>query len=152
MNKTHSETEVKPVSLVLIIGLPILVYCLANCLALAGFFAFNYYYIKWEESHDIEFDLDLWHAGSRDKIYSYDKFHIDAPRLKMSRDFIANQPWRGKTKNELRAWLGEPDYWSGNYVRYWVGLQRGPIKMDYAWLGFQFDDDGKAIKAELWQD
>ena len=109
----------------------------------------------WEESHDIEFNLELWNSGSRDKIYSATALSIDAPRIKMCRDFIANQPWKGKTKKELQAWLGKPDnfpFYRGWDFNYWVGLQRGPMKMDSAWLCFQFDNSGKAIGARLMQD
>ena len=120
-----------------------------------GLLVFNHFYIRWEESRDIKFDLGLWNSGSRAMIYSDTALKIDAPRVKMCRDFIAGQPWRGKTRQELEAWLGKPDsfpFRNGWDFNYWVGLQRGPMKMDSAWLCFRFDDSGRATKAELKQD
>jgi|GEM_PF-3476993 len=121
----------------------------------AGFYVVNHFYIKWEESHDIAFDIDLWNAGSRDKIYSAYATSIDAPRIKMCADFIANQPWKSKTRSELEEWLGKPDNFAfgrGWEFNYWVGLQRGPMKMDSAWLAFRFDADGRAVEAKMLQD
>ena len=133
------------------IGIPVL----SICILVGGFAALNSMYIKWEESHDIKFDIELWNSGSREKIYSEYALKIDAPRIKMCRDFIANQAWKGKTKEELELWLGKPDnfpFYKGWDFNYWVGLQRGPMKMDSAWLCFLFDDSGTAIEAKLKQD
>ena len=151
MDAKPKKIRLKPIIWVLIIGIPIL----TPVLTVAGFVAFNHFYIKWEESHDIAFDLELWNSGSRDKIYKSTYLRIDAPRIKMYRDFIANQPWNGKTMNELEVWLGKPDnypFHKGWDFNYWVGLQRGPMKMDSYWLCFQFDTGGKEIEAKVLQD
>jgi hypothetical protein len=137
-----------------VVGLSAICICYLGLL-LGGMAVFNHFYVKWEEFHDIEFDLGLWQSGSRDKIYSPTALKIDAPRIKMCRDFIANQPWQGKTKDELKKWLGKPDnfpFRNGWDFNYWVGLQRGPMKMDSAWLCFRFDNSGKAVEAKLMQD
>jgi hypothetical protein len=138
----------------------IIVICLSISLilpaaGLLGFVGFNRLYIQREESHDIKFDLELWNSGSKARIYSATATRIDAPRIKMSRDFIVNQPWRGKTKQELEAWLGKPDdfpFSQGWGFNYWVGLQRGWMKLDSWWLCFWFDDTGHAVEAVLKQD
>ena len=120
-----------------------------------GLYVFSHFYIKWEESKDISFDLELWHSGSRDKIYKSTYLSIDAPRIKMYRDFIAHQPWKGKTKNDIQEWLGKPDnfpFREGWDFNYWLGLQRGPMKLDSAWLCFRFDNEGKAVEAKMMQD
>ena len=150
MGDANNKTKLRWFIWLLIIVLPFA--CIL--IPVGAFKAINHFYIKWEESHDIKFDLKLWEAGSRDKIYSPTALEIDAPRIKMYRDFIANQPWKGKTKEELQAWLGKPDNFPfvGRDFNYWVGLQRGPMKMDSAWLCFRFDDSGKASDAELRQD
>ena len=151
IDESNNKTKLRPIIWLLIIALPLI----SICLPFGAFIAFNHFYVKWEESHDIEFDLGLWNSGSRDKIYSVTALRIDAPRIKMCRDFITNQAWKGKTKKELEAWLGKPDnfpFGNGWDFNYWVGLQRGPMKMDSAWLCFLFDNRGKAIKAELMQD
>ncbi len=151
MNSEYKKTKIKPIYWILIVCLPIL----TLALPIVGFAVFNHYYIKWEESKDIEFDLELWHSGSKEKLYNETDFNIDAPRIKMCQDFIENQPWRGKTKAELQAWLGKPDnfpYLNNSTFNYWVGLQRGPMKMDSAWLCFWFDVNGKANEAKMMQD
>jgi len=151
IGESNNKTKLRPIIWLLIIVLP-LIYI---CLTVGAFIAFNHFYIKWEESHDIEFDLKLWESGSRDKIYSSTALKIDAPRIKMCRGFIANQPWKGKTKEELEVWLGKPDnfpFRNGWDFNYWVGLQRGPMKMDSTWLCFRFDNSGKSVQAELNQD
>ena len=151
MNVKPKKTRLKPIIWVLIICVPIV----TLVLPLAGLMTFSHFYIKWEESHDIAFDLELWNSGSRDNIYNSTDLRIDAPRIKMYRDFIAEQPWKGKTKNDLLEWLGKPDnfpFQKGWDFNYWVGLQRGPMKMDSAWLCFQFDTGGKAIEAKVLQD
>jgi hypothetical protein len=120
-----------------------------------GFVAFSWLYVKWEESHDIPFDLARWNLGSRERIYSETAQRTDAPRIRMCRDFLAHQPWRGKTKAELKPWLGKPDNFplhpEGDF-NYWVGLQRGLMKVDSAWLCSRFDEAGRATDALLKQD
>jgi hypothetical protein len=151
MDVKPKKTKLKPIIWILIICIPILTFILP----LAGFLTFSHFYIKWEESQDIKFDLELWHSGSKDKLYNETDFKIDAPRIKMCRDFIAEQPWKWKTKNELQIWLGKSDnfpFLNGWDFNYWVGLQRGPMKMDSAWLCFLFDNEGKAIEAKMMQD
>jgi hypothetical protein len=120
-----------------------------------GLWAVNHYYVEWEKSQDIPFDIKLWEAGSKAKIYSETALKIDAPRVRMCADFMANQPWKGKTKAELEAWLGKPDnflFHGGWDFNYWVGLQRGPMKMDSAWLAFRFDGEGRCVEAKMMQD
>lgn len=151
MVEANKKTKSRPIMWLMIIVLPLA----SISIAVGAFMAFNHFYIKWEESHDIGFDLKLWDSGSRDKIYSATAEQIDAPRIKMCRDFIASQPWKGKTKEQLQAWLGKPDnfpFGDGWNFNYWVGLQRGPMKMDSVWLCFRFDTNGKAIEAGLLQD
>jgi hypothetical protein len=151
IHESDNKTKLRPIIWLLIIVSP-LIYI---CLLVGAFIAFNHFYVKWEESHDIEFDLKLWESGSKDKIYSSTALKIDAPRIKMCRDFIAKQPWKGKTKEEIEAWLGKPDnfpFYNGWDFNYWVGLQRGPMKIDSAWLCFRFDNSGKAVEAQLKQD
>jgi hypothetical protein len=139
----------------------VIVWTVAICLPLllilsvVGFLGFNHLHIRWEESHDIEFDLGLWRSGSRARIYSDTAVQIDAPRIRMCRDFLAHQPWKGKTRDELETWLGKADnfpFGGGWDFNYWVGLQRGVMKLDSAWLCFQFDGHGKAVRAELKRD
>jgi hypothetical protein len=136
---------------ILIVLLAIVLVPIVGVLAPVGaFLVWNHFYIKWEESHDIAFDLSLWQVGTRDKVND-----SNAVRIRMCHDFIARQSWRGKTKQELTEWLGKSDNfpfydeWNFNY---WVGPQRGPIKVDSAWLCFRFDKNGKATEAKLKQD
>ena len=124
-------------------------------LPVAGFLGFNWLYVKWEESHDVKFDQMLWDSGSRERIFSDTALRIDASRIRMCRDFIANQPWRGKTKKELETWRGKPGnfpFCHGWDFNCWVGLQRGPMKLDSCWLCFRFDEAGRATDAVLKQD
>lgn len=112
-------------------------------------------YTKWEESFDIDFDLKLWGQGSRERLYSEFATKIDAPRIKMCRDIITKKLIVGKTKAEIVDLLGRPDNypfkepWGFNY---WVGLQRGPMKMDSAWLAIRFDDTNHAVEVKMKQD
>ena len=151
VNVKPKKTRLKPVIWVLIICVPIL----TIGLPIVGLSVFSHFYIKWEESKDISFDLELWHSGSKNNLYNEEDFSIDAPRIKMYRDFIANQPWKGKTRNDIQEWLGKPynfPFRKGWDFNYWLGLQRGPMKMDSAWLCFRFDNEGKAVEAKMMQD
>jgi hypothetical protein len=73
----------------------------------------------------------------------------------MCRDIIAKKFLLGKTKAEIVDLLGQPDNypfrepWGFNY---WVGLQRGPMKMDSAWLAIRFDDTHHAVEVKMKQD
>jgi len=100
----QKKTRVKPIIWVLIISIPILIIGLP----ILGVSVFSHFYIKWEESKDISFDLELWRSGSRDKLYNEEDFRIDAPRIKMYRDFIVNQPWKGKPRAIFRSGLASP--------------------------------------------
>lgn len=121
-------------------------------LMFAAIVLYGHYYTQWEESHDIAFDLERWHNGSRAMVNQHQEARY---RISMYRDFIARQPWRGKTIVQLEAWLGKPDHFpfpDGWDFNYWLGPQRGPLKVDSAWLCFKFDADGKAIDARMLQD
>src|ERR1035441_7804754 len=111
------------------VGMPVLL--------VAAFLTFNFLYVKWEESHDIVFDKELWSQGSKERIYSATALSIDAPRIKMYRDLLKQQLLIGKTREEIIALLGQPENYSFRSpwnFNYWLGLQRGPMKMDSAWL------------------
>lgn len=126
---------------------------------LAGFIAlvsgFNYIYTKAEERADIPFDYIHWDAGSRAKVEPPGQPSADAPRIKMCRDLIKRRILIGKTREEIMFLLGAPDNfpfkepWQFNY---WLGPQRGLMKMDSAWLGIRFGDDGRATEARMLQD
>ncbi len=115
----------------------------------------NFLYTKWEERHDIAFDKELWNQGRKEKIYSATALSIDAPRIKMYRSLIDQGLLISKTKQEITELLGEPENfpfrspWDFNY---WLGLQRGMMKMDSAWLGIRFDAGGRAVETKLLQD
>jgi len=129
------------------IGLPLL--------GIIALVTFNLIYIKWEESHDIPFSAEQWHQGSRQKLYSTLALQIDAPRIKMYRDLISKKIILGKTQQEIVGMLGEPDNFPFRapwHFNYWLGLQRGPMKMDSAWLAVRFDDQGSAVEIRMLQD
>lgn len=131
----------------LIIACPVAMISLISCI--------NWAYTKWEESFDMDFDLQLWNQGSRARLYSEFATKIDAPRIKMCRDIINKKLLLGKTKAEIIDLLGNPDNypfrepWGFNY---WVGLQREPMKMDSAWLAIRFDDADHAVEVKMRQD
>jgi hypothetical protein len=138
---------------------PVLIVAGAMAASLVALFSLisciEWAYIKWEETFDIEFDLNLGNQGSRERLYSEFATQIDAPRIKMCRDIIAKKFLLGKTKAEIVDLLGQPDNypfrepWGFNY---WVGLQRGPMKMDSAWLAIRFDDTHHAVEVKMKQD
>ncbi len=129
-----------------------LILLLMGVLLFAAIAIYSHYYIKWEESHDIAFDMLRWHDGSRTIVNQHPEARH---RISMYRDFINHQPWQGKTREQLEQWLGPPDnfpFYEGWDFNYWLGPQRGPVKVDSAWLCFKFDADGKAIDAQMLQD
>ncbi len=115
----------------------------------------NYIYVKAEENEDVRFDAILWDTGARGKVEKFGQPSMDAPRIKMCRDLIKIGAMIGKTREEIQVLLGEPDNfpfkdpWQFNY---WLGPQRGMMKMDSAWLGIRFGKDGRAIEARMLQD
>jgi len=136
----------------LIVG-SLMIACLVALVSLIA--SIDWAYTKWEESFDIEFDLQLWNQGSRERLYSEFATKIDAPRIKMCRDIINKKLLLGKTKAEITDFLGKPDnfpFWEPWGFNYWVGLQRGPMKMDSAWLAIRFDDTHHAVEVKMKQD
>ena len=113
--------------------------------------------------HQRKFDTVLWKADiwdNKKKQYIYD----DAwpPRLCMADDLMASSRLLGMTKSQVIDLLGPPDQKSdfiGNRQRfigatfsYYLGPERGFIRIDSEALILEFDADDKVSSQYIYQD
>jgi len=77
------------------------------------------------------------------------------PRLVMVDDLIVSKKLDGLSKTEVIEMLGVP----GNYgyfknfdLVYWLGAERGFIRIDSEWLAISFDEQGRVSQYRLVRD
>ena len=78
----------------------------------------------------------------------------DQIRIGMVDDLLYRHDFRGMTRADVVAMLGEPDkacVWGWDLV-YWLGDQRGFLGIDSEWLGIRLGDNTKVTACELLQD
>lgn len=79
----------------------------------------------------------------------------DEIRLRMVDDLLDRHVLRGKTRGEIEALLGTPprtNYFPEYDYVYWLGPERGFIRIDSEWLGLKFDGSGRVSKVSLLRD
>jgi outer membrane protein assembly factor BamE (lipoprotein component of BamABCDE complex) len=91
------------------------------------------------------FDGNVW----RDSIRAYSDA---APRGCMVDDLLAHTQFRGKTRADVVALLGEPrptSYFKDYDLVYWLGPERGLMSVDSEWLVMRLDRNGRVAEQKL---
>jgi hypothetical protein len=83
------------------------------------------------------FDAAAWRAET----------HLtNAVRIRMVDDLLRRHNFRGMTRDQVTAIIGEPDktgYFRDWDMVYWLGPERGFIRIDSEWLVFRLDGQKK---------
>lgn len=123
-------------------------------LFIGGLLAVDWGYTKYEEVDDVSFEAERWRQGSREQVRA-STGESSAPRIKMYRDLVADETLIGMKREEIVAMLGQPENypfdppWDWNY---WLGPQRGIMKLDSYWLAVRFNQRDEAVDVEVLQD
>ncbi len=92
------------------------------------------------------FDPKAWRADERVG---------DGVRQEMADRIVARQTLRGKSRAEVVDMLGEPPP-HGNVtgwdMAYWLGLERGFIRLDSEWLIIRLGQDGRVQECRIYRD
>ncbi|MBP9707348.1 MAG: outer membrane protein assembly factor BamE [Oligoflexales bacterium] len=73
----------------------------------------------------------------------------------MADDLIASKLLDGLTKEKVEDLLGKPDkteYFYGWDFVYWLGDERGVLRIDSEWLMINFNDDGRVSEYTIDRD
>ncbi|MEO9633217.1 MAG: hypothetical protein ABJF89_04365 [Parasphingorhabdus sp.] len=92
------------------------------------------------------FDVDKW------KLSEDTKSH---PRLTMVDSLIESGLLDGKSREDVFTLLGHPPetgYFRDWDAVYWLGPERGFIRIDSEWLVIRFDDAGRVSEYQLMRD
>lgn len=76
-------------------------------------------------------------------------------RLRMVDDLLDEGQLRGLDRDSVLALLGPPEIttrWPDWDIIYWLGPERGFIRIDSEWLGIQFGSDGRVVATEILRD
>ncbi len=95
--------------------------------------------------HSKTFDAELWRNQSAMDINDW------PPRLCMVDDLISSQKLEGLTRQQVIALLGEPEEFNlfdfgdppERCIIYYLGPERGLIRIDSEWLHITFKENGK---------
>ena len=93
------------------------------------------------------FDSAAWKANT-------DSF-TNAVRIRMVDDLLRRHSFRGMTRNQVTAIVGEPDkteYFRDWDLVYWLGPERGFISIDSEWLVFHLDGQKKVSDYRIVRD
>ncbi|MFZ4682023.1 MAG: hypothetical protein ACOYMS_05950 [Terrimicrobiaceae bacterium] len=101
-----------------------------------------------EDKNQLPFDQTVWKAnpGSTER---------NPIRLRMVDDLLSKYKFKGMSRKQIDDLLGPSaptDKYSDWDLVYWLGPERGRIRIDSEWLVFRFDDDGKVTKFEHLRD
>lgn len=93
----------------------------------------------WER----RFDAAVWRAHSEDP----------PVRLAMVRSLLRSPGLVGKNRSEIVALLGPPSAVDRKYIDsdmvYWLGPERGWLRLDHEWLRIDLDEHDVVVKAEV---
>lgn len=89
-----------------------------------------------------EFDREAWiEANTREKI-----------RAPLADKLVANCKMRGMTREQIAQMLGKPEktnYFKSYDLVYVLGPERGFFSIDYEWLVFKLDPDGRVAHYQI---
>lgn len=99
------------------------------CFVLLGINEFRY-----------NFTVENWAKSTEERVYMVD-------------DLLNDYELKGKTKEEVSELLGKPTqnayFKEKNNSVYWLGIERGFIRIDSEWLVVSFNSNGKVTKYEI---
>ncbi|HEY5851687.1 MAG TPA: outer membrane protein assembly factor BamE [Lysobacter sp.] len=75
-----------------------------------------------------------------------------SPRLRMADGLLRSEVLSGMSRSEVEALLGPPtvtDTFMGSGLGYWLGPERGFIRIDSEWLTLHFDRAGKVSEVRI---
>lgn len=84
-----------------------------------------------------------------------DRNELGYPRLHMVDHLISSEQLGGKSKQEVISMLGPPtdtSYFSDWDAVYWLGPERGLLRIDSEWLVIRYDDLGMVDEYQLMSD
>lgn len=93
------------------------------------------------------FDSASWKADA----HSF----TNAVRIRMVDDLLRRHSFRGMTRDQVTAIVGEPDkteYFRDWDMVYWLGPERGFISIDSEWLVFRLDGQKKVSDYRIVRD
>lgn len=93
-----------------------------------------------------EFSLTAWLAPHN---------HASTVRIRMVDDLLNNHNFRGMTREQVIAIVGEPDKTESfrNFdMVYWLGPERGFMSIDSEWLVFRLDDQNRVSEYRIVRD
>jgi len=93
------------------------------------------------------FDAVAWKAD--------DRSFTNAVRIQMVDDLLRRHSFRGMTREQVVAIVGEPDkteYFKERDLVYWLGPERGFISIDSEWLVFRLDSQKKVTDLRIVRD
>ncbi len=100
-----------------------------------------------EWTHRRRFDGELW---TRDLAADYSDW---PPRLCMVDDLLARNRLNGMTSRQVVELLGPPDRnYPGFAVEYYLGPERGFLRIDSETLVIEFGSDGKVSRQKIHRD
>ena len=76
-------------------------------------------------------------------------------RIRMVDDLLRRHSFRDMTREQVTAIVGEPDkteYFRGWDLVYWLGPERGWMRIDSEWLVFRFDGQKKITDYRIVKD
>ncbi len=81
-----------------------------------------------------------------------DRSYTNAVRIRMVDDLLQRHSFRGMTREQVVALVGEPDkteYFKEWDLVYWLGPEHGFISMDSEWLVFHLDSQKKVTDLRI---
>lgn len=94
------------------------------------------------------FDSAAWRANES-------RVGTGPPRIDMIDNLLARHELLGRTRPEVVALLGEPedtDYFSNFDMVYWLGPERGFIRIDSEWLVLRLGETGRVAERRVVSD
>jgi hypothetical protein len=134
-----SQRKYSPPLPLLLVGL---VVAAAVCVGIWFFFA-DSISERWNRQ---EFSLTAWQAPYN---------HASTVRIRMVDDLLNSHNFRGMTREQVIAIVGEPDkteYFRDFDMIYWLGSERGFMSIDSEWLVFRLDDQNRVLEYKIVRD
>ena len=95
----------------------------------------------------VRFESAAWQAALSNR--------TDAVRIRMVDDLLRRHRFRGMTRQQVTAIIGQPDqteYFRDWDMVYWLGPERGFMSIDSEWLVFRLDSQQRVSEHRLVRD